>query len=139
MFCDEREGNPFASLLVSREQAAIVGYVCYWVIFEELHIMNLAVTFTHRRRGVAKAMLTHTMTRACSQGAHAAMLEVRASNTSAIALYAHMGFQQIALRERYYSNPPEDAMIMRWISLDAGNAARMTSEPEASRVEDGGG
>lgn len=116
MFRDELVGNPFASLFVSREAGTIVGHVCYWVIFEELHIMNLAVNPDYRRRGIANAMMTQAITHACTQGAHSAMLEVRASNVSAIAFYTQIGFQQIALRKQYYSNPVEDAMILRRIS-----------------------
>ena len=116
MFRDELGGNPFASLFVGREAGTIMSHVCYWVIFEELHIMNLAVSPNNRRRGIASAMMSHAITHARTQGAHSAMLEVRASNVPAIAFYTQIGFQQIALREQYYSNPVEDAMIMRRIS-----------------------
>ena len=131
MFRDELEGNPFASLVVSRVAETIVGHLCYWVIFEELHIMNLAVSPDHRRHGIAGAMMTHAVTHACTQGAHSAMLEVRASNMPAITFYTHIGFRQIARRKQYYSNPVEDAMIMRRISLDTHDATHMTNNQEA--------
>ncbi len=135
MFRDEFEGNPFASLFVSREAGTIVGHVCYWVIFQELHIMNLAVSPDYRRRGIASAMLTHAITYACTQGAHSAMLEVRASNVPAIAFYTQIGFQQIALREQYYSNPVEDAMILRRITLDTGDVAPITHAQHTAHTE----
>ncbi len=121
MFCDELDGNPFASLLAARNQGVIVGHVCFWVIFEELHVMNLAVHVDHRRQGVATAMMTHVIALAHEQGANVAMLEVRTSNTAAIAFYSRMGFGQIATRRAYYSNPTEDAMIMRCVDLQSEN------------------
>ncbi len=131
MFRDELEGNPFASLLVSREAGVIVGYVCYWVIFEELHIMNLAVVTDYQRQGIANAMMSHAIAHACANGAHTAMLEVRVSNVAAVAFYTRLGFQKIALRYRYYVNPVEDAMILRWRSLEIKNDAHTLDGQEA--------
>jgi len=131
MFRDELEGNPFASLFVGREAGTIISHMCYWLIFEELHIMTIAVSPHYRRHGVASAMMTHAITHARTQDAHSAMLEVRASNVPAIAFYTHIGFQQIACRGQYYSNPVEDAMIMRRMLLDTGDATQTTSTQEA--------
>ena len=63
------------------------------------------------------------------------MLEVRASNVPAIAFYTQMGFQQIALREQYYSNPVEDAMILRRIALNTGDVAPITHAQHTSHTE----
>ena len=135
MFRDELEGNPFASLFVSRKAGTIVGHVCFWVLFEELHIMNVAVSPDHRRRGIASLMLAHAITHARTQGAHSAMLEVRASNVPALAFYTQMGFQQIALREQYYSNPVEDAMILRRNTLDTDDVAPIAHTQHTSHTE----
>ncbi len=131
MFCDELAGNPFASLFVGRETGIIISYMCYWVIFEELHIMNIAVSPHYRRHGIASAMMTHATTHAHTQGARSAMLEVRVSNVPAIAFYTDIGFQRIACRERYYLNPVEDAMIMRRTSLDISNTVPTTNNQNA--------
>lgn len=53
--------------------------------------------------------------------AESVLLEVRASNQPALALYASMGFQRVGLRKRYYSNPEEDAVLMT-LPLRAGSA-----------------
>ena len=136
MFVDELEGNPFASLFVCREAEIIVGHVCYWVIFEELHILNLAVSSSHRRRRFASALMTHTITNACAHGAHSAMLEVRASNIPATTFYTQIGFQQIALRAQYYSNPVEDAIIMRCALVTTAHADRISPTVNTSRPEE---
>ena len=41
------------------------------------------------------------------------LLEVRVSNMPAIALYNKLGFEQVGCRPKYYSNPREDALVLR--------------------------
>ena len=85
--------------------------------------------------GIASAMMTHAITQACTQGAHTAMLEVRASNVPAIAFYTRIGFQQIACRGQYYSNPVENAMIMRRMLPDTGDATHTTNSQDVLHIE----
>ena len=85
--------------------------VC-WVIFDELHINTLAVAPAARRRGAATALVRHVMADAAAGGATKATLEVRASNTPALALYEGLGFRIAATRPGYYAKPPEDALIL---------------------------
>ncbi len=110
--------NPFSRLLTARlmpdgRTGEIVGYLCLWIVFEELRLMNLAVEAGSRRRGVAKALVLHALSLARDRGAERAVLEVRASNDAARRLYEGLGFRQVALRARYYSNPIEDAVLMQ--------------------------
>ena len=114
MIAAELEGNPFASFLVARqaEGGAIQGYICYWIVFEELRLMNLAVPFARRHRGIATALVRHALQDGCRQGGRRALLEVRASNIVALALYGKFGFQRVGRRTRYYANPVEDAILM---------------------------
>jgi ribosomal-protein-alanine N-acetyltransferase len=121
MFEAELSGNPFASLVKARlrgggvnreDPAAIVGYLCYWVVFEELRLMDLAVDPVARRRGVARSLVNHALRSALASGSIKAMLEVRASNQPAQALYEQFGFRCITRRASYYSHPTEDAVLM---------------------------
>ncbi len=110
--------NPFSRLLTARlmpdgQTGEIVGYLCLWIVFEELRLMNLAVEAGHRRRGIATALVLHALSLARDRGAERAVLEVRASNNAAQRLYEGLGFRQVALRARYYSNPIEDAVLMQ--------------------------
>ncbi len=110
--------NPFSRLLTARltqdgRTGEIVGYLCLWIVFEELRLMNLAVEAGSRRRGIAKALVLHALSLARDRGAERAVLEVRASNDAARRLYEGLGFRQVALRARYYSNPIEDAVLMQ--------------------------
>ena len=117
----ELSGNPFAHFLLAKqpggeeEQGAaesIVGYLCYWIVFEEIRLMNLAVIESMRHRGIARSLVSTALQTGISQSAHRAVLEVRASNQAAQRLYEGFGFSQTAIRPKYYTNPEEDAVLM---------------------------
>lgn len=89
-----------------------IAFCSVWLMFDELHINTLAVSPAHRRRGLATLLLTEIMAEAAREGARRATLEVRASNTAALELYARLGFTVSARRPGYYANPQEDALIL---------------------------
>ena len=110
----ELTGNQFARFLVARDAVGdIVGYHCFWIVFEELRLMNLAVSESMRRKGIARALVTEALRMGLDQSASRAVLEVRASNRAAHSLYHRMGFVQVSIRPKYYSNPNEDAVLMQ--------------------------
>lgn len=104
-------------LLRNDKDKALAFCVC-WVIFDELHINTLAVAPAARRGGLATTLLRQVMAEAAAAGARKATLEVRASNSAALALYARLGFHVAAQRPRYYTHPEEDALILWRESLD---------------------
>ncbi|MBI4401889.1 MAG: ribosomal protein S18-alanine N-acetyltransferase [Nitrospirae bacterium] len=121
MFEAELGGNPFGHLFTARlihdgggqeEPGEIVGYICFWVVFEELRLMNLAVAPSVRRQGIATQLVRYALAFGRDRGAVRADLEVRASNAAARRLYERLGFRQIAVRAKYYANPTEDAVLM---------------------------
>lgn len=101
-----------ASYLVAQgEDGTVLGYAGLDVVLDEGYIDNIAVQPEYRRQGIASALLD---TFEHFGKAHLAFLtlEVRASNTSAIALYQKHGFSQAGLRKNYYAAPKEDALLM---------------------------
>lgn len=90
------------------------GYLIFWVVAEEMHILNLAVHPQHRRRGLARRLLSEGMNQARDLGARVAWLEVRPSNTPALALYRSFGFQEVGRRPRYYDDTQEDALLLAY-------------------------
>jgi ribosomal-protein-alanine N-acetyltransferase len=76
-------------------------------------IQTLAVAPTARRRGLGRAIVVALLAAAKARGASQVFLEVRADNPSARALYDSLGFEQIAVREKYYQPDGVDAQIMR--------------------------
>lgn len=118
MFESELARGDIAESLVARlaegqRPGPVVGYLCAWVVGEEVHINNLAVGPRWRRRGIAGALLGAGLDRARARGARRAFLEVRVSNVGAQALYRRHGFEPAGIRKRYYDRPIEDALIMR--------------------------
>jgi len=117
----EVEGNEFSVTLVARSvgnfegKCALLGYVCIWLVFEELRFLNLAVSPRARRQGIASKLVKRAIFLGLSKGARRALLEVRESNQSAQLLYEKFGFNVYARRKSYYTNPNEDAILM---SLD---------------------
>ena len=102
--------NKLALWLVAVEDGEVVGYVGSQTVLQEADMMNIAVSDSHRRRGIAK-MLVEELIRQLD--AYQLTLEVRASNAPAIALYEALGFLQVGLRKNYYRKPKEDALILR--------------------------
>ena len=90
----------------------IVGYICLWMVTNEVHVLNLAIHPNFRRHGIATSLLSFGINFAMRAGAEVATLEVRKSNIPAISLYKKFGFEVMGLRRRYYPDNYEDAVIM---------------------------
>lgn len=98
--------------LLAVEGEALLGYVGLTTVLDEGYLSNVAVSPEHRRQGIAEALLTELMKRACERGLTFVTLEVRASNVPAQALYRKLGFAEVGLRRGYYEHPREDAVLM---------------------------
>jgi len=93
-----------------RPTSVVVGFlVTRQTAPDEREILNLAVDAAHRRKGIARALLRHAITAVQADW----YLEVRRSNVAAMGLYQSLGFQQVALRPKYYSEPTETGIVMK--------------------------
>lgn len=101
-----------ARLYVCRVDGVLIGFCACWVILDELHINSVAIADAWRRRGLASRMLLEVCRDARDAGATQATLEVRRSNTAAIALYEKLGFTCEGVRKDYYQTPREDALVL---------------------------
>jgi [ribosomal protein S18]-alanine N-acetyltransferase len=113
----ELQGNQFSQILVvpgpmSPAEIPVLAYLCIWMIFEEIRFLNLAVHPLVRRRGLAKQLILHALRVGIDQGCCRGMLEVRHSNQPARNLYESLNFKEYAIRNSYYTNPTEDAILM---------------------------
>ena len=99
-------------MLVAEEAGQVLGYVNMYISFEEGEITNVAVDPQARGRHVADALMRRTIEEAKKRGVERIILEVRAGNVPAIALYHKCGFQEIGIRKNFYEQPVEDARIM---------------------------
>lgn len=88
------------------------GYICFWLLNQEIHITNLAVHPAKRGRRLGQFILVKIMEKYVHKGLKQIRLEVRPSNLAAKRLYARMGFYEIGISPRYYKDTNEDAVIM---------------------------
>jgi ribosomal-protein-alanine N-acetyltransferase len=102
----------------------VVGYLICSRYADVWHLMNIAVDPAARCRGVATALLGEMVQRAGPEESYT--LEVRPSNTVAIALYERFGFRSAGTRRRYYQDTGEDAVIM-WRTAQATSAPRQSA------------
>jgi ribosomal-protein-alanine N-acetyltransferase len=92
---------------------ALIAYLFYRLIADEVHIYRIAVSPEWRRQGIGSQLVGECLRRARRRGVTAALLEVRPSNTEAAAFYRRFGFQVIATRPGYYTDSREDALILK--------------------------
>ena len=105
--------NSFSRLWVVREiSGKLIGYICFWRVVDETHILNIAVQKHYRRKGIARNILVFAIDYWKRDGVKTVLLEVRRSNKAAQELYEKFGFNVIVSRKRYYKNPVEDALVM---------------------------
>lgn len=90
----------------------ILGFIAARFTADEVHINNVAVREGFRRRGVGGALMDRVLKEGARRGARKAILEVRAGNKAAQALYGRHGFRAVGLRRDYYTEPGEDALVM---------------------------
>ncbi len=103
----------YARLLVAQLAGTVVGFLLAWRAADELHLTDLGVTASARRRGVAKALVAELRREGELTGSLVILLEVRESNAPALALYRTLGFEQLDRRARYYADTDEDAVVMQ--------------------------
>lgn len=115
-FLYELRQNRVAALWVARPTGLggppVLGYLCLWVVADEVHVTNLAVHPAYRRQGIGRQLLGELLRLYRGRGAVRAMLEVRPSNSEARHLYEAFGFKVVGTRRGYYFDTGEDALVM---------------------------
>ena len=104
--------NERAVYLVAEDGGEIIAYGGLWKIFDEGHIMNIAVVPLRRREHIGEKLVTELIDMTRAEGISSWTLEVRADNEPAKALYGKLGFFEAGLRKGYYENGRMDAIIM---------------------------
>lgn len=102
------------SAWVMTDDDQVVAFAVVSMGVEEAHLLNIGVARTHRRRGLARTLLAHLAHFVHCAGARQMLLEVRVSNSPAIALYRDAGFAELARRPGYYpaGAQREDALVL---------------------------
>ena len=94
------------------ESRSLVGYCLSWLIYDEIHILIVAVDESFRNQGIGKRLIVKTLEHFIPRGANHAVLEVRLDNYGAISLYEKLGFENLRIRRNYYAETGEDALVM---------------------------
>ena len=98
----------------------LLGLLAATCLAESSEVESVLVAADARGQGVGLQLGLRWLHWAAAEGAKEALLEVRASNAAAVVLYERMGFTRQAVRKRYYSDPVEDAVLMRKLLTSAG-------------------
>lgn len=94
------------------EGHGVIGYLVVWFAADEGELADLAVAREYRGRGLGSRLLDRAVEVARENGVRSLFLEVRESNRAAAALYQSRGFRMVTIREDYYREPTEDALVM---------------------------
>ena len=109
------------------EGERVVGHAGLIYLVGMAHVSNVAVDPEYQHQGVATRLLIELLDRAREHGSTAVTLEARAANERAHRLYSRLGFQPLGITPDYYTEPPEDALVM---------SIRFLDEPEvADRID----
>lgn len=91
----------------------VVGYVVLMMAEPEAEVLNIAVSKENRKHGIGEKLMDYSIDICKDRSIWDIFLEVRESNTAARQLYQKKGFVDLDIRRDYYSEPKEDAMIMK--------------------------
>lgn len=97
--------------LVAVDGGRAVGSLLAWQMYEDLQINRVAVLPTLRGAGLGTLLVKASLAQAQQEGAHRCLLEVRADNVAAIAVYRRCGFEVMGRRKGYYGDGT-DALLM---------------------------
>lgn len=108
--------RPHSSLQVARLREGfgevVAGFICFWLVADEIQILNIAVQEAYRKRGIGRTLLLDCLRTGFEKRARKAVLEVRLSNLAAQSLYTSLGFRAVGRRPDYYGAIREPALLM---------------------------
>ena len=110
-FTYEVNENEFSRTLVVYQDDVLIGYINYWIIFDQATINKVCVKEEFRRRGIAQKLFDMAFEDIKKSECMVCTLEVRISNEKAISFYIKNGFEKVLVKKAYYSDG-EDAFYM---------------------------
>lgn len=96
-----------------RSPGVPAAFAAFTLVCGEASLLALSTDAAQRRKGAARAVLTGAFAALAAEGAQCVFLEVRSRNTPAKALYAALGFVPVGFRARFYTDPADDAILMK--------------------------
>ena len=108
-------------VVMSTDTDELVGYCLYQVVFEQAEILRIGTHPDYQRQGIASQVFLQLHKWLADSQVESLLLEVRADNAAAIALYEQQGFTVIHRRKGYYQQPHQpaiDALIMQRVYIE---------------------
>jgi [ribosomal protein S18]-alanine N-acetyltransferase len=109
--------DPETIALVARERKQPVGFAVMNFGDERAHLILLAVSTTHQRRGIARDMLAWLIDSAVTAGMASIHVELRADNPAAYALYRSTGFAETFRVRGYYRGKETAVRMIRMVRI----------------------
>ncbi len=110
------------------ESSELAGFAGVWFMRDQLHLVTIAVDPKRRRLGIAARLLLRCFELAIEAEMPSVVLEVRASNDGAQALYERFGFKRIGRLRGYYKDDGEDAVVMESPAVDGAEQQALLAE-----------
>ena len=98
--------------LICKHDSEIIGFIIFSPINPEAHILSISVTKKIQSKGVGSLLLQSMLDQCAALNYKKIFLEVRTSNLQAINFYQKFGFSKDAIRDNYYTDNSEDALLM---------------------------
>ena len=112
-----RQRSHHVYFLVTRHHQNPIAFINFWIVEDEAHIANFAVSPDYRNQGVGRYLFAESLAYIQELGGNHVSLEVRVSNLPAQHLYRQFGFRIVAIREKYYMDNREDAYVFQLANL----------------------
>lgn len=107
----ELKTNPYSFNFVAVHEELIIGFINFWILFDQAHLNQIAVHPGYRKNKVGTTILKDALVRMKQGDAVVVQLEVRTQNTIAIQFYESFGFKTLITKPKYYDNG-DDALLM---------------------------
>lgn len=97
----------YECIYIYEENNTILGFIHIEKHFEVIDLINIAVSESSRRKGIASKLIQYVLDTIDHENF---LLEVNSNNDSAIELYRKFNFKKINIRKKYYDDG--DAIVM---------------------------
>jgi ribosomal-protein-alanine N-acetyltransferase len=98
--------------LICKKDNLMIGFIIFSPISSEAHILSISVRNEMQSKGIGTLLLKSMLDQCKVMNYKKIFLEVRVSNEKAINFYEKFGFSKDAIRNNYYTNNSEDALLM---------------------------
>ena len=116
-FLYEIKENEFSTTIVALDKGGIIGFLVYWIIFDNAQICNICVENDYRKLGIANHLFDIAEKDFIKNECFSITLEVRISNTPAINLYKKRGFDIVCVKKGYYKDGEDAYYMMKGVGM----------------------